>query len=144
MTTSEKVAYLKGLAEGYGLDKETKEGKLLATILDVLEDLALDQQDMSAELAGLAECVDAVSEDLEDVEKLLFDDDEDDGEDEDGTVEDWDGETVYYEVTCPACGETVTFDEDMLRQGGIQCPACGADLEFDLGDEPSGEDREAE
>ena len=142
MTTSEKVAYLKGLAEGYGLDKETKEGKLLVTILDVLEDLALDQQDMSAELAGLAECVDAVSEDLEDVENLLFDDE--DGEDEDGTVEDWDGETVYYEVTCPACGETVTFFEDMLRQGGIQCPGCGADLEFDLGDEPSGEDREAE
>ena len=27
MTTAEKVAYLKGLAEGFGIDKETKEGK---------------------------------------------------------------------------------------------------------------------
>ena len=38
MTTSEKVAYLKGLAEGMEIDKETKEGKLLNVIIDILED----------------------------------------------------------------------------------------------------------
>ena len=37
MEISEKVAYLKGLAEGLALDTETKEGKLIAAIIDVLD-----------------------------------------------------------------------------------------------------------
>ena len=36
MEITEKVAYLKGLAEGMELDTEKKEGKLLAAIIDVL------------------------------------------------------------------------------------------------------------
>ena len=37
MEISQKVAYLKGLAEGLALDTETKEGKLIAAIIDVLD-----------------------------------------------------------------------------------------------------------
>ena len=40
MEISEKVAYLKGLAEGLNLDTESKEGKLIAAIIDVLDDMA--------------------------------------------------------------------------------------------------------
>ena len=44
MTISEKVAYLKGLADGLDLDQETsKEGKLIAKIIDVLEDVGFAQ-----------------------------------------------------------------------------------------------------
>ena len=136
MTTAEKVAYLRGLAEGYGTDPATKEGKLLATIVDILEDLALDQEDLNGALAELGEGLDAVSDDLEDVEELLFgDEEEDDGEDEDDEGEPWDGETVFYECQCPACGETVTFEESVLAGGSIQCPACGETLEFDTEEE---------
>ena len=138
MTTSEKVAYLKGLAEGLGIDADKKEGKILSTILDILEDLALDQADLADAIDELEEGLDAVSDDLEDVEEILFGDpetddfdDEDDDWDED-EIEDWDGKTVFYEAQCPACGETVTFDEGVLNQGGIQCPACGEKLEFEL------------
>lgn len=35
-----KIAYLKGLCDGYGISKETKEGKILEGILDVLDDMA--------------------------------------------------------------------------------------------------------
>ena len=132
MTTSEKVAYLKGLAEGFGLTGSDKESKILSTIVDILEDLALDQEDLGAELVELEDGLDAVSEDLEDVEKILFDDIEDDEDYDDEEAEDWDGETVFYEATCPVCGETVTFDEGVLSQGGIQCPTCGEQLEFDM------------
>ena len=140
MTTAKKVAYLKGLAEGYGIDPETKEGKLLAAITDILEDLALDQLDLSDQIDELSEGLDAVSDDLEDVEDVIFGEDEDD-EDDDEEGEPWDGETVFYEAECPTCGETVTFDEGVLKQGAIQCPNCGEALEFDLGDEetPDGE-----
>ena len=130
MTTAEKVAYLKGLAEGLGTDPATKEGKILTTILDILEDLALEVEDLGADVAELGDGLDAVSDDLEDVEEVLFGDDEDD---EDG--EPWDGETVFYECECPSCGETVTFEESVLDKGSIQCPSCGEVLEFIKGED---------
>ena len=139
MTTAEKVAYLKGLTEGLGIDPEKKEGKILTTILDILEDLAIDQEDLASDIAELDEGLDAVSDDLEDVETILFGDEEDDDED-DEEAEDWDGETAFYECECPACGETVTFDEDVLAKGSIQCPACGETLEFDLDGDGSDEE----
>ena len=46
MEIMEKVAYLKGLAEGMELDTEKKEGKLLAAIIDLLEDMALEIEDL--------------------------------------------------------------------------------------------------
>ncbi len=144
MTTAEKVAYLKGLAEGYGINKEEKEGKLLSAIIDILEDLALDLEDVMDSVDEIGEGLDVVSDDLADVEEILFGDiDEEDEEDfddfdeEDGDEElDMDG-LVLYEAQCPSCGEIVTFEESVLEQGGIKCPNCGESLEFELGeDEP--------
>ena len=40
MEILEKVAYMKGLAEGLGLDGQTKEGKLLTVMMDILDDMA--------------------------------------------------------------------------------------------------------
>ena len=50
MGITEKVAYLKGLAEGLGLDKDSKEGKLFAAIIDVLDDMALEIEDLLGHL----------------------------------------------------------------------------------------------
>lgn len=133
MTTSEKVAYLKGLVDGYAIDPATREGKLLATIVDILEDLALEVEDVVCDLEELEEGLDAVSEDLADVEEILFDD-EDEDDDEDDEDED-DYEPVFYEAECPSCGEVVTFDEGVLNQGAIDCPSCGENLEFELDEE---------
>ncbi|MBP5749429.1 MAG: hypothetical protein J6X24_01425 [Firmicutes bacterium] len=44
---------------------------------------------------------------------------------------------VIYDVTCPNCGNEISFDEETLEVGSITCPQCGELLEFDLG---SGED----
>ena len=42
MTISEKVAYLKGLAEGLNLDVEkSKEGKLISVMIGILEEVGL-------------------------------------------------------------------------------------------------------
>jgi ribosomal protein S27E len=66
----------------------------------------------------------------------LYEGDED-GEDEesgpDGEDEELDYDGVLYDVTCPGCGETITFDEETLDKGSIRCPNCGETLEFDLG-----------
>jgi len=141
MTTSEKVAYLKGLADGYAIDPATREGKLLSTIVDILEDLALEVEDLACDMDELEEGLDAVSEDLADVEEILFDEDDEDEDDEDDDEDEDDYEPVFYEAECPSCGEVVTFDEGVLNQGAIDCPACGENLEFEL-DEEEEEDEE--
>ena len=120
MNITERVAYLKGLAEGMELNTEKGEGKLLSAVIDVLEDIALELEDLRDEQTELADGLDAVSDDLEDVEDVVFDDeDEDDDED-------------CYATTCPTCEETIYFDETILEDGEVLCPNCGEKLEFDL------------
>ncbi|MBR4211988.1 MAG: hypothetical protein IKR84_06345 [Oscillibacter sp.] len=126
MSIGEQVAYLKGLAEGMELGKDKKEGKLLSEIIDILGDVADELEALREEQETLSETLDAVSDDLADVEGF-FSDDEDD-------------ENACYAATCPACQETVYFDEDALDEGEIVCPNCGRKLEFDLADAPGDED----
>ena len=128
MEILEKVAYLKGLAEGLSLDESTKEGKILKVMIDILDDMALEMQDLRDEQCEIEEGLDAVSDDLSDVESFIyeaFDEDEEDEDDED------DDEPVY-ETTCPNCEEPIYFDEDILADGSVECPNCGEKLEFDL------------
>ena len=53
MTIAEKVSYIKGLTEGMKIDTATNEGKVLAAILDVLGDIALNIEDIDSDLADL-------------------------------------------------------------------------------------------
>ena len=47
MTISEKVAYLKGLAEGLNLDVDkSKEGKLISVMIGILEEIGLSIEDL--------------------------------------------------------------------------------------------------
>ncbi len=126
MTITEKVAYLKGLADGLKLDDNTTEGKILKNVIDVLEDMALTVSDLEDTMGEIAQQVDEIDDDLAAVEDDLYgDEDEDDDEDLDGEI---------YEVECPNCGETVCIDEDLLEEGSVNCPNCGELLEFDLDD----------
>ena len=136
MEITEKVAYLKGLLEGMELDTEKKEGKLIAAIIDVLDDIALELEDMKDYADELGDGLDAVSDDLEDVEDVVFEDwdDEDDLDDPEEGFEFGDEDSTIYEVEC-ACGEIIDFDEEVLEKGSIVCPNCGETLEFSLEDE---------
>lgn len=126
MTVTERIAYLKGLYEGLGIDGEKKEGKVLKGVLDTLEDMAGTIADLEARNAGLIDELDDIYEELSVVQENLLTHDpslEIDAEDEDEDL---------YQVVCPTCGETIYIDEDTLEQGSIQCHACGESLEFDL------------
>jgi len=128
MGISEKVAYLKGLAEGLNLDESTKEGKLLLAIVDVLDEMAEEFADIEDEIVDLEDGLDAVSDDLNDVEEFLYETSDDEDEDDD------DDDDEYFVTTCPECEEEVIFDESVLEDGEVVCPNCGAKLEFDLSD----------
>ena len=132
MEISEKVAYLKGLAEGLALDTETKEGKLIAAIIDVLDEMSIRFEDIDDNLVDLEDGLDAVSDDLSEVEETLYEMDDDD--------EELDDDAEYFETTCPVCQEEIVFDEDTLDSGEIRCPNCGDKLEFDLSDLARAED----
>lgn len=146
MTASEKVAYLKGLAEGLGVSEETAEGKIMLAMIDVLDSLACDVEDLEANVADMAESIDDLSDDIAYVEDLAIGgcDDEDecefDEEDDFGCSGECTGcsgcdEEQEYEVTCPKCGEVITVYESDLEFGSIFCPSCGSDLEFDTDEE---------
>ena len=132
MEISQKVAYLKGLAEGLALDTETKEGKLIAAIIDVLDEMSIRFEDIDDNLVDLEDGLDAVSDDLSEVEEALYEMDEDD--------EELDDDAEYFETTCTVCQEEIVFDEDTLDSGEIRCPNCGEKLEFDLSDLAQAED----
>ena len=122
MEILEKVAYMKGLAEGLGLDTKSKEGKLLTVMMDILDDIALELRDLGDGQGELEE-------------SYLY---EMDGEyeEDDGDEEDEDGEV--YATTCPNCEEEIFFDETILADGGVECPNCGEKLDFDLEEDCGG------
>ena len=72
--------------------------------------------------------LDAVSDDLSEVEEVLYEALEDEDEDDE------DDDVEWFETTCPVCEEEILFDEDELEAGEILCPNCGEKLEFDLSD----------
>ena len=127
MTISEKVAYLQGLAEGLILDVEkSKEGKLISVMIGILEEVGLSIEDLEENALALGEEIDVLSDDLADVESVVFDEDENDEEDYD---DDW------FEVECPTCEEPLIIDDEALAEGFIQCPNCQSKFSLDLSDD---------
>ncbi len=127
MTISEKVAYLKGLAEGLDIDtQKSKEAKLISVMIGILEEIGLTIEDLEENALALGEEIDVLSDDLADVETLLFEDEDEDFEDYDDEDED------YFEVDCPTCEETLIIDDEVLSEGVVVCPNCESKYALDL------------
>ncbi|MGI6498814.1 MAG: CD1247 N-terminal domain-containing protein [Oscillospiraceae bacterium] len=138
MTITEKVAYLKGLSEGLKLDpEESKEAKLISVMMDILEDVGLTIADLEENALALGDEIDALSDDLSDVEEMVFDEDELDCCDDDdcGCGCHDDEEDDFFEMSCPSCGETLVIDESVLAQGNIACPSCGQSFTLEAADD---------
>ena len=156
MSMMEKAMYIKGLCDGLEPDVTTKEGKLIAALIDLVTDLAHEIDDMQAEICELKDYCEELDEDLGDVEEVLLDiDDEDEDEDFDEDFDDdgfdCDGncagcdldcgfdddddlfdedadEDEYFEVICPACGDVINFDSSIDPEN-LRCPNCGEKFE---------------
>lgn len=129
MDICEKIAYIKGLAEGLGLDENKKESKVLAAIIDLLSDITEEICEIEDGCDELMEQIDAVDEDLASLESIIYDDDDCDCCDDDD-CDCCDDEV--YEIECPACNDVIYLDADMLAEEGMTCPNCGTELEFDF------------
>ncbi len=95
----QKVAYLKGLAEGLGVADSSKEGKVLVQIIETLEAFTDVLDDVIEDQMDLEEYVNFIDEDLADVEDDIYGDDDDYDDDDD-----WDDD---YEVD-----SDYDFDDD--------------------------------
>ena len=138
-----KTAYLKGLADGLALDANTKEGKLILALIDLVDEMADTIEEMKGKMSDPEDYIEEIDEDLGDVEEVLLDEyyDEDEDEDEcdgdcdncclDCDLEDEDDEfdeEDYFEVICPACGDVINFDATIDPEN-LRCPNCGEKFE---------------
>ena len=153
MSMMEKAMYLKGLCDGLEPDTTTKEGKLIAALLDMVTEMAAEMDDMQAEICELKDYCEELDEDLGDVEEVLLDlDDEDEDDFDDLSDDDFacDGDCAgcdfdcgfdeddddffdedddeYFEVICPACGDIINFDSSIDPEN-LRCPNCGEKFE---------------
>ena len=148
MTISEKAAYLKGLMDGLELDTEKAEGKMIASIVELLGDVTKRLTDIEETTIAISDELDEIEEDLDAIEDYIldeedeYDDDYEDDFDDEDYDDDYDEEgfdfgdedSIIYEVKC-ACGEIINFDEETLEEGSMTCPNCGELLEFSLEDD---------
>ncbi len=129
MTLTEKAAYLKGLAEGTNVND-----KLTLKLLELVADMADKIDALEEELETHYAYLDELDHDLGELEEEVYDleDEFDDYDECDCDCDDDDcdccdceddEDEVFYEVTCPACGEKVYFDET-VDPSEITCPAC--------------------
>ncbi|MDD4689291.1 MAG: hypothetical protein PHE51_06045 [Eubacteriales bacterium] len=119
---TEKIAYLRGLAEGMKLDKETNEGKLISEIIDVLGDMGADVDSLFDIADDLEESVADLEEAYDEIEEELFDEYEDEDDDEDD----------IFVINCPSCGVEVALDDDILSGDAIICPNCEEEIEIEF------------
>ncbi len=135
----EKVAYLKGLAEGMRLDAQSDQGKLLLAMIEAMEAFATEHEETSAQLNELEQYVEEIDSDVSDLEEVLFSEEEDEElEDEDEDEEPDDG-LIEYE--CPHCGTVVFFDEEAFdMEEKHLCPNCHRSVFEDDDDTDDGDE----
>ena len=135
MTIKERVAYLEGLAEGMNIES-TEHGKIFTAIIDTLNDMADEIGELNENALDIGEELDAISDDLAEVEEFLLDEDYDiededfdfdfDIETDDDDYMDSDDDNADY--GCNACGST---DDDVEFAIDVNCPECNAEIELD-------------
>ena len=143
MTILEKTAYIKGLCEGLELDKkDTAEAKIIKALIDLCNDMAEEIECLGEDVEDLIDYCEELDEDLGDVEEVLLDEDEYDEDEEEYLCgcgcdcEDCDcdceGEDCEdcecYGCECD-CNECEFGDDDDFFE--IVCPSCGETVCFD-------------
>ncbi|NLB88093.1 MAG: AraC family transcriptional regulator [Syntrophomonadaceae bacterium] len=139
----ERVSYLQGLSEGLNISEGSPQGKIIAGMLGVLQELAEEVVSIKYDMETFKEYVENIDDDLFDLEERVFNSEDSDFYDEDDDV---------IEISCSRCGEELYFDADLLDDEDvieIVCPECNevvfvndgsfdfehANLHFDIDDE---------
>ena len=146
MTIVEKAAYLKGLAEGLGIEPGSREGKLWGALTDLLSDMAHEIEDLQSGSLDFADALDEVCEDLSYLEEMVdaFDVPDHSWDDEDEFFEDDDEEdpdkifALHFDGEEAPEEDEEEDEEDEDEEPEIDgilydatCPSCGEEITFD-------------
>ena len=138
MDLNAKAAYIRGLMTGMEFDPASKNGKVIAAMMDLLEEMAATVTEHDNALDQVYDELETLDQDLDDLVMDLYGEDEEDGEEDED----------LYEVTCPNCGAVATVDEETLMDPDqeLVCPNCGAafDIELESTEEEKPEDPDQE
>ncbi|NLO89638.1 MAG: AraC family transcriptional regulator [Clostridia bacterium] len=124
-TLRENVAYLQGLMEGIEFENDSKEGKIIKDIVNVLGNVADAVKQLDSRQSELEGYLNTIDEELLELEDIVY------------------GNNHFVEVECPECHELVCFDADILEGEDlieVTCPNCDSvvyesDGEFDFDEE---------
>ena len=138
---TDRAAYLRGLADGMGLTKDTNENKLLLEMLSLMDEMAQKINELDEDVGELEAYVEDVDSDLADIEDVLFGDEDDDcdcgccdDDDCDCCGEYDDEEELSFD--CPNCGKTVMVKaSDIDYDESPVCEHCGEPFFTDLPDD---------
>ena len=108
MDLNEKAAYIRGLMTGMDFDADSKNGKVIAAMMDLLEEMAAQVTEHDNALDQVYDELETLDQDLDDVVSDIYADEDEDDE------EDAEDDSTMYEVTCPNCGQISTLDEETL------------------------------
>lgn len=117
-----RVAYLKGLAAGLGMEESSSEGKLFNQLIDVVGALSESVIELQEEFDDLVDYTEAIDEDLNELEDDFYEE-----ELEDDLLIEEDDDDDLFSVECPDCHEIVYIDDEMLEDEDvveILCPNC--------------------
>lgn len=147
----DRISYIEGLAEGLDLYENKREGKFYHEVIGILTDMNQTIVHIDSRLSELEEYVEAIDEDLNDIEWDYY---EDGPEDFDEIYEMEDNDQVentadeievtdFYQVICPNCQETVLVNHEALDDNYVDevlCPNCQEVLIIDTEDLHNGQE----
>ena len=137
---SDKVSYLRGLAEGMKIDGAANEGRLFLEIIEALNLVAEKAEALEESYEELSDYVESIDDDLEELEELYHGSDED-GEDEED--EEFEDDYDFDEDDFDEDEEDEDYDEQnegehLGMYAGCLCSECGGMFSVDVN---AGEDQ---
>ncbi|GAA0743529.1 CD1247 N-terminal domain-containing protein [Clostridium oceanicum] len=116
-----KVSYLRGLAEGLDISKDSNEGKIMMSMLEVLESMSQEMEEMKQSQLILQDYVDTLDQDFISLQEDLYEEDDD-----------LDFLEDFVGVECPNCDETIYIDKDAFHNKlKVACPNCQKDISLE-------------
>ncbi|MDR0918214.1 MAG: hypothetical protein LBM93_03040 [Oscillospiraceae bacterium] len=147
MELGKKMSYVMGLIDGLEIDRQTKEGKVLIELSEILKAVVEEIETLNTKVDDITELAEDIDYDLGELEEVVFGLTEDDDchccgdedeeisndflerllKDDDDNIRD-----VSYEIECPKCKKEILLSKEQIEKGSINCPKCAELLEFDI------------
>lgn len=108
METKEKFNYLRGLFDGLNVDKKSREGIALHSIISFLGEVSTKIEELERENMELRMVINSLEDEIQEIAQVVYEEDEED---------------EIEEITCINCGKTIFITSS---QGKIVCPKCEA------------------